>query len=32
MAIQQSYTQLYPVKVHQEAIQKAFSIYDNQED
>ena len=32
MAVQQSYTDLYPVTVHQEAIQKAFSIYDKQED
>lgn len=31
-AVQQSYTELYPVNVHQKAIQKAFSIYDKQED
>ncbi|MBR6232049.1 MAG: SurA N-terminal domain-containing protein [Alphaproteobacteria bacterium] len=31
-AVQQSYTELYPVSVHQKAIQKAFSIYDKQED
>ncbi|MBO7483758.1 MAG: peptidylprolyl isomerase [Alphaproteobacteria bacterium] len=31
-AFQQAYLQKYPIKVHENIIQKAFSIYDKQED
>ena len=31
-AVQKAYAQRYQIKIHQSTIQKAFSIYDNQED
>ena len=31
-AVQQSYTRKYPVDIRTEAIQKAFSIYENQDE
>ena len=31
-AVQQAYAQKYPIEIHTNTIQKAFSIYENQED